>query len=1014
MPAPSCEHPCGISTDGRLFYTSSGNCGLPECLKFSSPKRLARFDSNWNLINELPVDYDSGIRHVGDIQVAGDRIWAPISDYATSLPGDLDLLHIAWFDSVTLQYLGHVDVLDWDTLYGIGNGDLAGVTVLDNSLYVVEWQSAGSDTTPRIFKVPLGANGDPDTLLTFPYEIETRLANGIVAFGDYLYVSAGSGVSCPCAGQLDVYDATQLDPTQVNEPIASYTFTAPYVHPEGLTFFGSELWVAQSSDVLQLQSPALPDTPCEHLVPRPILYVDDSASGRGDGSNWADAITDLAEALCVAARFPQHVEQIWVARGTYRPGDPGDRQATFLMPPNVDLYGGFSGTESSPAERDWIANPTILSGDLSGDDTPGFGHRSDNVFTVVTYDAVPGDVRLDGFMITGGNGVEGAGIRMVTSGPTIANCRIFGNQATDFGGGMSCEGSFANLFNCTFTGNDAFVGGALSCRAKGATSIVNCAFARNTGDLCGGVRVDGSVVNITNSVLWSNENPQIVDNGAPPGVTYSLVQGGWPGEGNVDADPLFADATGLDAVAGTGDDDLRLLPRSPCINAGTGAALPAGSLTDLDGNARVAGVAVDMGAFEFFGCGGADFDATGNIGIIDFLHLLASWGVCPGCPEDLDGDGAVGLSDFDTLLLDWGPCIHACCFLDEHCAEVVDVVRHCLARGGFDGGAGSDCATSACGPGYDIIDLGTLGGQTVPWDVNDAGDVVGSSEVSPGIVHAFRWSGGVLLDLGTLGAQQSEALGINDDGTIVGSVFGGGPQRPFVWANGQMTELVTNEGNGAATAINNAGQISGSADGSAVRWDQGVPVALSGPFGLLTSSAEALNDAGVAVGWSDNGFPFFDVFPVRWAMQDPEFLPGQVTFGMLPTFGINSHGAIVYGGTSAGPGRRLNIDGTMDELLITYPRDINDAGIIAGEVPGAAVVLQGAAGVDLNSLIPPGSGWVLLEATAVNNAGQIVGYGTFNGGIRGFRLDPWIGAPDRPIAEKQGKGRRLSRPAAAR
>jgi hypothetical protein len=52
----------------------------------------------------------------------------------------------------------------------------------------------------------------------------------------------------------------------------------------------------------------------------------------------------------------------------------------------------------------------------------------------------------------------------------------------------------------------------------------------------------------------------------------------------------------------------------------------------------------------------ADLDGDGDVGVLDFLQLLAAWGPCPGCPEDLDGDDVVGILDFLALLAAWGPC----------------------------------------------------------------------------------------------------------------------------------------------------------------------------------------------------------------------------------------------------------------------------------------------------------------------------------------------------------------------
>ena len=51
-----------------------------------------------------------------------------------------------------------------------------------------------------------------------------------------------------------------------------------------------------------------------------------------------------------------------------------------------------------------------------------------------------------------------------------------------------------------------------------------------------------------------------------------------------------------------------------------------------------------------------DLDGTGTVGVSDLLSLLASWGLCKGCPADFDGDGSVGLSDLLALLANWGPC----------------------------------------------------------------------------------------------------------------------------------------------------------------------------------------------------------------------------------------------------------------------------------------------------------------------------------------------------------------------
>jgi hypothetical protein len=170
---------------------------------------------------------------------------------------------------------------------------------------------------------------------------------------------------------------------------------------------------------------------------------------------------------------------------------------------------------------------------------------------------------------------------------------------------------------------------------------------------------------------------------------------------------MFVDPDGEDDVFGTVDDDLRLQPGSPCIDAGTNEPVlgPDPACTgDLDGNQRFVddpatgdtgfgdAPIIDMGAYEFAStpvvdCNGdgisddceitanpgldadgtgildecearGDLDGDGVVGIQDFLVLLAGWGECPSrpdpCPADLDGDGEVGIVDFLTLLANWG------------------------------------------------------------------------------------------------------------------------------------------------------------------------------------------------------------------------------------------------------------------------------------------------------------------------------------------------------------------------
>jgi hypothetical protein len=123
----------------------------------------------------------------------------------------------------------------------------------------------------------------------------------------------------------------------------------------------------------------------------------------------------------------------------------------------------------------------------------------------------------------------------------LINCIFSGNQAgldrTDLlGGGIQNSESSLTIINCTFTGN--------SLRAFGYGKF----FPVNA------LACEGSDVYITNSILWNGGNEISTDNDSSITITYSNVQGGWSGEGNIDTDPDFA-WPGYWDECGTPDDE---------------------------------------------------------------------------------------------------------------------------------------------------------------------------------------------------------------------------------------------------------------------------------------------------------------------------------------------------------------------------------------------------------------------------------------------------------------------------
>jgi len=202
--------------------------------------------------------------------------------------------------------------------------------------------------------------------------------------------------------------------------------------------------------------------------------------------------------------------------------------------------------------------------------------------------------------------------------PTVTNCRFMGNYArattAGFGGGMHNNWrSSPVVTNCSFSGNTAWSQGGGMFNYNNNPTVTNCSFCQNRA-----IRYSaGGIYNyyqgrayLKNCILWGNEPDEISNFQSTTTVTYSNVQGGWPGVGNLNADPLFVDPDGSDDIVGTEDDDLRLLPGSPCIDAGDNSAVPADVTTDLEGLPRFIddpgtmdtgkGTApiVDMGAHE--------------------------------------------------------------------------------------------------------------------------------------------------------------------------------------------------------------------------------------------------------------------------------------------------------------------------------------------------------------------------------------------------------------------------------
>ncbi len=365
-------------------------------------------------------------------------------------------------------------------------------------------------------------------------------------------------------------------------------------------------------------------------------YVKWDAGGTvHDGSSWATAYTTLSQALAAA----NSGDWIMVARGTYTPDPAQGRASTFALKYNVRVYGGFAGTETDYTQSNWLANPTILSGDIGVK-----GDTSDNSYHVVTANSL-GTTEFKGFIITGGNangdGDNGNGGGMFLSGAAsgltnleflrnhaslggglyldsgsdtvLDQAFFYGNTATD-GGGLYANGAKVSLANGIFSGNVAVNAGGGLFQNTGYVLTKNLTFSGNVA------KNGGAVMHIPaspkpmldNAVIWGNvatNGPSVWDGNSgsnPLTASYSIIEGGYVGTGILDQNPLFVRAPdrGPDGTWGTADDDygdLHLRMLSPGIDSGSDLGAPTIDIVDdprpTDGNDD--GVPrTDMGAYE--------------------------------------------------------------------------------------------------------------------------------------------------------------------------------------------------------------------------------------------------------------------------------------------------------------------------------------------------------------------------------------------------------------------------------
>jgi len=296
---------------------------------------------------------------------------------------------------------------------------------------------------------------------------------------------------------------------------------------------------------------------------------------------------------------------------------------------------------------------------------------------------------------------DGALSILFTDYAEVTGCSFIRNAGREFGGALLIGGfsQSADIVDCVFLDNTCEVGrgGAISTLAPDI-DVVNSLFVGNNAQLEGGaISTWDTFLTLTNSTVYGNSvasdnsgglygiNSYLVINNSiirgntdssgggltgqidgdattASDINFSNVEGVALSDGNIDEDAMFNDVSGADGIVGSEDDDLRLSPASPCIDAGSNALVPAMFTTDLDGFNRFvehpappdgAGTPiVDMGTYE---ARFADCDHDGTVTLGDYENFEACMegplaSVPAGCPcLDLDTSDTIDLADYATL-----------------------------------------------------------------------------------------------------------------------------------------------------------------------------------------------------------------------------------------------------------------------------------------------------------------------------------------------------------------------------
>jgi probable HAF family extracellular repeat protein len=305
-------------------------------------------------------------------------------------------------------------------------------------------------------------------------------------------------------------------------------------------------------------------------------------------------------------------------------------------------------------------------------------------------------------------------------------------------------------------------------------------------------------------------------------------------------------------------------------------------------------------------------------------------------------------------------------------------------------------------PQYEITDLGTLGGyESIPSQINNNGQVIGYSRLTNGEMRVFIWDKGVIHDV-TADGTRSLVKSINNNGQVVGLIDQKWHQ--FSWDGKQLIDqgqIGITTGSGGVQGINNLGQPYGSSSVNsptgnvACYWDGSQKIDLTTPIDD-TSHSMAMNTNGHVVGQLYINGNISDSRAVLWDNGQRIDLTGAHS----QSYDINEERQVVGSFTTQMGVRAFLWENDTIQDLGTLGGDFSEALAINnfGQVVGmsnnsynntTAFIWDDGVMIDLNDLLPQGSGWSHLQfAHDINNNGQIVGWGYIGGEGHAFVMTP--------------------------